>query len=309
MFTHLHWHSHYSLLEAIGEPWKIVDITKKLWMKSIAITDYYWLYWAIEFFEEATKKWIKPIIWVELSIVEDINKIEEKQNPQNIVLLAKNYKWYENLLKIVSASNLKWFNELPRTDFKILWENKEWIIWFMWGENSFIGKMILAWEKNKKTEEFIQKNKEILDWNFFLELIAQDESKQKELKKINQNIVEIWKNTNTKIIVNNEYSYPEKADKEAYEVLLCIKENSKFTKSFLNGKYHIMTEEEIQKVLEKNWYDKKFIEEIIKNNQEVDSLIDLQIPLWDILFPKYDNPDYIKKLFKENKDFLIEKTN
>lgn len=72
MFVHLHGHSDYSLLEAIGKVPKILEKVKKLGMSAVAITDYFGMYGAIEFYKYAKKSGIKPLIGVEIGIVQDM---------------------------------------------------------------------------------------------------------------------------------------------------------------------------------------------------------------------------------------------
>ena len=107
MFVHLHGHSHFSLLEGIGKPRDILMKAQELKMPAIALTDYNGLYGALEFYKTAQAEDIKPIIGVELSLVQDITVKPKDELPYFIVLLAKNEKGYQNLLKLVSHANLE----------------------------------------------------------------------------------------------------------------------------------------------------------------------------------------------------------
>lgn len=93
-FTHLHWHSTFSFLEAIWTPKKLVAKAKELWFSALGITDYFAMYWAIQLYEAAKENEIKPIIWVELWFVLDINWFNKVDEIWNICLLAKNTEWY-----------------------------------------------------------------------------------------------------------------------------------------------------------------------------------------------------------------------
>lgn len=90
MFTHLHGHSSFSFLEAIGRPPKIIAKAKELGMNAIAITDYNGMYGCIRFYQAAKAEDIKPIIGVELGFVLDINSVIPTNQIGNIVLLAEN---------------------------------------------------------------------------------------------------------------------------------------------------------------------------------------------------------------------------
>lgn len=298
MYTHLHWHSHYSLLEAVWTPARIVEKAKSLWMNSIAITDIAWLYWAIEFYEVAKKEWIKAIIWVELNLIDNNNNIEW-QCWQNLVIIAKNYEWYKNLLKLVSYSHIKWYDQRPNLDINYLKENSSNLIWFMWWENSFIWKMILQNDNNELIKEKLISLKNLFNWDFYLEIVAQDENIFENIKKINNYILEISKEIWIKNIINNVFSYINKEDKNGYEVLLSIKEWKIYHWEKLKWEYHIMSEKEIILIMKKNWYNENIINEMIQNNTTISDSINLEINLWSILFPKYESSDKIKELYKK----------
>jgi len=94
MFVHLHWHSHYSLLEALGTPKQIVEKAIQFKMPAIAITDYENMYWAIEFYKVAKENNVKPIIWIELNFTQNIKfqTIQKESNFSYITILSKNQK-------------------------------------------------------------------------------------------------------------------------------------------------------------------------------------------------------------------------
>lgn len=310
MFIHLHWHSHYSLLNWLGDPDRIIQTAKKIWMDTIAITDYWTMYWAIEFFELAKRNEIKPIIWMEIYQVSDIKKQETKDSRNNLVLLAKDLDWYHNLIEISSIANLEWFFEVPRTDMKILKKYSKWLIAFMWWEDSQIGKMILAKEDDKRIIEIIKEFKEIFwEENFILELVIQDYLKKINTRKVNDKIIELAEKTNTKLIINSNFHYPEKTDKDAYEALICIKNWTLFTdptRKKTVWSYHILSQEEIIEMLEKNKFEKDFIDKLMQNNIDIANKITLEIPLHNLYFPDYKSPADIEKLYEKHKNTLLE---
>jgi DNA polymerase-3 subunit alpha len=107
MFVQLHGHSHYSLLEAIGKPKDLIAQAKKLGMSALGLTDYNGMYGAIDFYKTCLKEEIKPLLGVELVLVQDRTNKETKENPGTICLLAKNHQGYLDLLEIVSHANLE----------------------------------------------------------------------------------------------------------------------------------------------------------------------------------------------------------
>lgn len=101
-FTHLHVHSHYSLLDGLPKIDDLLDYVKKQGMDSVAITDHGVLYGAVEFAQKAKKRGIKPIIGCEFYVAPDSMYqkragIDDKRF--HMVMLAKNEIGYKNLVK------------------------------------------------------------------------------------------------------------------------------------------------------------------------------------------------------------------
>jgi DNA polymerase-3 subunit alpha len=100
MFTHLHVHSEYSLLESSIKIKDLISAVSRLGMKAVALTDKYVMNGAVEFYREAASKNIKPIIGCEICI-------EHNGRLSHLTLLVKDEKGYENLCRIVSRSHLE----------------------------------------------------------------------------------------------------------------------------------------------------------------------------------------------------------
>lgn len=311
MFTHLHWHSTFSFLEGIGKVPKLLDRAKELWMTSIAVTDYNWLFSAVSFYKEAKDKWIKPIIWVELWFTMDINWNYDQKNIGNICIIAESKTWYESLIKIVSFANMQWLKTKPTIDLGVLKENNEWIIIFAGGENSWIGKLILSNEKEEKIVEMLKLQKEIVwDGNIFLEIIAQNYEKIKNLKSINDFILKLSQNTDIECIVNNNYHYIHKEDKYAWEIALSIKDGYKIydeQRRKPDWDFHIFSEDEIRQTLQANGFDNDLIEKLISTNNKIAEKIQTKIELWQSLFPNYESPQSIIDIYEKHKNELVEK--
>ncbi|PJC69656.1 MAG: DNA polymerase III subunit alpha, partial [Candidatus Tagabacteria bacterium CG_4_8_14_3_um_filter_41_8] len=116
-FVHLHTHSHYSLLDGLAKIDDLVNEAVRLKMPALALTDHGNLYGAIEFYKKARAAGLKPIIGVETylakrSLYEKQSGIDDKR--YHLILLAENNVGYQNLLKLVSISNLEGFYYKPR---------------------------------------------------------------------------------------------------------------------------------------------------------------------------------------------------
>lgn len=309
MFTHLHGHSTFSFLEAIGKPAAIVNKAKELWMNAIAITDYNGMYGAIKFYQLTKDTGIKTIIGVELGFVMDIHSQVPQQQIGNIVLLAKNKEGYQSLMELTSFANKEWIQGKPKIDIQALkkfW--KEIICLFGWA-SSWIGKMIALDEKESKMIEIIHLIQDTLGKeNVYLEIIAQEYHDTTEHKKTNELLLLIAQKEQIACVVNNNYFYPDQWDKQAWEVALAIKDGLKIydeNRRKPKGKFHIMTEEEIREILENNGFDKKIIDQLIETNKQIADRISTDIDLNQTLFPDYETPEDVKELYEKYKDTLI----
>ena len=124
-FTHLHVHTDYSLLDGACRIDRLMDRAVELGMPALALTDHGNLYGAIEFYNSAKAKGIKPLIGCELYLVETSRlekhgRSDEGKSIFHLGLLAKNLTGYQNLLKLVSDAHLKGFYYKPRTDIEKL---------------------------------------------------------------------------------------------------------------------------------------------------------------------------------------------
>lgn len=310
MFIHLHGHSTFSFLEAIGKPAKIAARAKELGMSSIAITDYNGMFGAIKFLQACKDEWITPIIGVELGFVLDITSTYPIDHVGNIVFLAKTTQWYSSLLELTSYANTLWVKGKPKVDLAALRQYFHWVVCFFGGTQSWIGKMILRDEPREKIIEIIQLLQSIL-WkeNVYGEIIAQLHSENAELEHVNTYIFDLCKELQISCVVNSNYHYIKKSDKEAWEVALAVKDAKKIYENDRRqpkGEFHIMTEEEIIDVLTKNGYISDQIQSMIETNFSLAESFQVKIALWQALFPNYESPDDIKEMYEKMKNILIE---
>ena len=122
-FTHLHVHSHYSLLDGLPQIEDLIDCAIERGFEAIALTDHGVMYGAIEFYNYAKNKGIKPIIGLECYIA--IRNLTDKQpriddDYYHMTLLAESYEGYRNLMKLTSIAHLDGFYYKPRIDKQLL---------------------------------------------------------------------------------------------------------------------------------------------------------------------------------------------
>ena len=310
MFIHLHWHSTFSFLEAIGKPAKIAARAKELGMSSIAITDYNGMFGAIKFFQACKDEWIKAIVWVELGFVLDVNSINPVDSIWNIVFLAKTTKWYSSLLELTSYANTIWVKNKPKVDLTAIRKFSDWIVCFFGWTESWIGKMILRDEPREKIIEIVRMLQNAFGEDaVYGEIIAQLHSENQELERVNTYVFQLCQELNIPYITNPNYHYIKKSDKEAWEVALAVKDAKKIYENDRRqpkGEYYIMKKEDVGEVLEKNWYNLDQIEKMILNNVMLADSIEMDIALGQVLFPNYESPESILETYEKVKNDLIE---
>lgn len=308
-YTHLHWHSTFSFLEAIWTPKEIVAKSKELWFKHIAITDFGNMYGAIAFYNTARDNDINPIIWTEIWFVLDINWYNKLEDIWNICLLAKNTDGYSSLMKIVSHSNQEWIAWKAKCDISMLEKYNEWLVAFMGWQESWIWKMITRSEPDDKIMEITTMIQNKL-WkeNVYFEITAKDELLDQNMAKINKKILELSEKYNIECVVDNAFYYINKGDKETWEMALAIKDGNKMYDQHRRKPiwdFHIMNGDEIVNLLLANGYEQEKIEKRIENNNRIADQVKIEILMWQALFPNYQTPEDMKKIYDDAEKNLI----
>lgn len=217
----LHQHTGYSLLDSSAKIPDLIKRTKELGMDSIAITDHGVMYGCVEFYQEAKEQGIKPIIGCEIYVVPKSMhiKVNDKENDiYHLVLLVKNEKGYENLMKIVSKASIEGFYYKPRVDHEVLREHSEGLI----ALSACLGGEIQAYilqDNIQKAEKTALLYKEIFKDGFYLELQYHG---MKEQLKVNKEIIEMSKRLNIPLVATNDVHYIKKEDYRSHDILLCI---------------------------------------------------------------------------------------
>jgi DNA polymerase-3 subunit alpha len=248
-FVHLHVHSHYSLLSALGNPRKIVEKAKESGMVAIGLTDVGNMHGAAEFFQECKTADIKAIFGIQAYLAPRSRLDQEAIDARSseIVLLAKNKAGYKNLLTLSTEANLTGFFHHPRIDWEILKENAEGIICLTGGINGEIPQSIIKGDPLEKTEKLIMRYKELFGENLYFEV--QRHSSEKHLKEIENSLISFGKQYNIPLVGTNNTYYVEQEDASAHDILLCIRNNAQKNDpgrfNMLGGNYSLRSQEEM----------------------------------------------------------------
>ncbi|MDP3057332.1 MAG: DNA polymerase III subunit alpha [bacterium] len=288
-FTHLHVHSHYSLLDGMIQIDPLIERAKKLGMTSLAVTDHGSMYGAIEFYKKATAAGIKPIIGMESYVAK--RKLSDKE-PRvddiryHLVLLAKNQEGYKNLIKLNSIAHLDGFYYKPRIDKEILRKYAKGIIGLSACIKGEIGQAILGNDR-EKAEKLAREYEDIFGHeNFYLEIEPHPNLPEQLI--VNKALIEISKKLNIPLVATNDAHYLLKEDAEAQDTLLCIQMNRKVTEkdrmSMLGEDFSFKTPEEMIEAM-------KETPEAIENTEKIAAMCDLAIELTARHFPAFPLPE------------------
>jgi DNA polymerase-3 subunit alpha len=223
MFTHLHVHTEYSLLDGMCRIPQLIQRTKELGMDSLAITDHGSLHGIIQFYLQAKEAGIKPILGCELYLAreERSSRGEEEKSPYHLVVLAKNEIGYRNLLQLSSRGHLEGFYYKPRVDKELLAQYHEGLIALSACPKGELGTLIQQ-RRRKDAEKAAMWYHEVFG-DFYLEI--QDHSIP-ELAQINKELVAMSQRLGLPMVATNDTHYIDRDDASIHDILLCIQTNS-----------------------------------------------------------------------------------
>ena len=288
-FTHLHVHSHYSLLDGLPKIDELLDYVKELGMDSVAITDHGVMYGAIEFYKKAKAKGIKPIIGCEVytafeKLTDKRPNIDSKRN--HLILLAKNEQGYKNLVKLVSIAHLEGFYYKPRIDEETLEKYAEGLIGLSACIQGKIPRLLLS-NKDEEAEETAKKYEKFFGkGNFYLEL--QHHASIPEQASANKKLIALSKKTGIPLVATNDIHYLRKEDAEAQDVLMLINTgadvNDPERLSMTQDNFSMISPEEMAE----NFKD---VPEAIENTQKIVDACNLKIELGKTKLPVFPLPE------------------
>lgn len=219
-FVHLHLHTQYSLLDGMIRLEDLFKKAREYKMPAIAITDHGNMFGAIDFYQQAYKYGIKPIIGCELYIAP--NKLTDRtagESAKHLIVLVKNMQGYKNLMKLTTAGYLKGFYYRPRVDKDLLKECHEGLIASSACLHGEVAELIIQGNIEGAKKAALQYQEIFGEGNFYLELMENGIAEQ---KIANAGLIEISNELSIPLVATNDCHYLEREHSEAHDVLLCI---------------------------------------------------------------------------------------
>jgi DNA polymerase-3 subunit alpha len=219
-FVHLHGHSDYSLLDGACKIDSMVARAAECGMPALALTDHGNLFGAVEFYEKAKAAGVKPILGMEAYITPGPRQDRTRgEGNFHMILLAKDFKGYQNLIKLTSTAFVDGFYYKPRIDREVLAEHHEGLIGLTACLKGEVNQALLK-EHIEDAEGTARLYGEIFgEGNFFLEV--QNHNIPDELTA-GRRMVDVSKQTGIPLVVTNDFHYLNPADAEPHDVLLAI---------------------------------------------------------------------------------------
>ncbi len=298
MFTHLHLHTEYSLLDGMSRISELPAYVKELGMDSCAITDHGAMFGVIDFYKACKKAGIKPIIGCEVYTAARTlyDKDPDKdRNSGHLILLAKDQQGYSNLVKIVSRSYVDGFYYKPRVDKDLLSQYSEGLICLSGCLAGNVQRMILNRDYDGAKKEALWLRDNFGAENFYLEIqnhfLEEDERVIAGLKTLSEE-------TGIPLVATNDAHYMRRSDATAQDVLMCIQTQAKVTDEnrmrFENDEFYVKSEDEMRALFPD-------MPEVIDRTQEIAERCNVEFE-----FGNYHLPEYIPPDGKTTDEFLRE---
>ncbi|MFO7570067.1 MAG: DNA polymerase III subunit alpha [Smithellaceae bacterium] len=300
-FVHLHVHTQYSLLDGMIRLDDLFKKAKEFSMPAIAITDHGNMFGAIDFYKQAYKNGIKPIIGCELYVAPrsrfDKSASSIGEATRHLVVLVKNMQGYKNLMKLTSAAHTEGFYYRPRVDKDLLRECSEGLIASSACLHGEIAAHIVRGhmdEARKSAQDYLSIFGED---NFYLEIM---ENGIPEQTTANNGLIELSRELSIPLVATNDCHYLEAPHAEAHNVLLCIQTGKTIEDtdrmSMSSEQFYVKSPAEMQALFAAT-------PEAIENTIAIAERCNMTFEFGKFYLPKYEikNPEESLEVYLERK--------
>lgn len=264
-FAHLHVHTQYSLLDGSTKIKELIERVEELNMDSIAITDHGSMFGIIDFYKEAKKKGIKPILGSEVYVAQRKYTDKEPRDKKryHLVLLAENNEGYSNLMKIVSEGYVNGYYYKPRIDHDVLEKYSEGLIVLSACLGGEVQQSLLEGNYEEAKSIALKYKKIFGENNYFLELQNHGMEEQVE---VNKGLVKLSNEIGIDLVATNDVHYLNKKDYEIHDILLCIQTGKTVGETdrmkFPSDQFYLKSPEEMYELFPEN-------EEALRNTAKI----------------------------------------
>jgi DNA polymerase III subunit alpha len=286
-FVHLHLHTEYSLLDGAIRMKELMKKAAEFKMPAVAMTDHGNLYGAIEFYQEARRAGIKPIIGCEAYIAPRSHKDRPnsmRESAYHFTLLACNEIGYHNLIKLISTAHLDGFHYRPRIDKELLAQHSAGLIGLSGCLASEVNSAIQA-NKIEIAKQSAAEYRDILGAdNFFMEMHDHGMEEQRQCNSI---LPKIAGDIGVGLVAANDVHFLRRSDHDAHDVMLCIgtgKMVQDENRMHYKPELYFKSPEEMREIF-------RDFPEAIANTLKIAERCNLEIELGKSKYPEYPVPE------------------
>ncbi|MDR3690186.1 MAG: DNA polymerase III subunit alpha [Fimbriimonas sp.] len=287
-FCHIHNHTEYSLLDGANRIPKMMERAKEMEMEALAITDHGVMFGVMEFYLEATKAGIKPLLGVEAYVSPQgihVKKGDGEKSAYHLLLLAKDLEGYRNLCKLSSIAALEGFYKHPRVDHDILRNHSKGVL----ATSACLGSEVCQ-ELLKGNYDRAQYIAGMYDdifghGNFFIEL---QDHRLPEQALIRESLIRISKELKLPLVATNDAHYLCRTDSLPHDVLLCIQtganQSDEKRMKFQNDNFYLKSKEEMGELF-------RDVPEALENTAMIAEMCDVGLDKQRAPMPQPDVPE------------------
>lgn len=285
-FTHLHLHTHYSLLDGAIRIPDLITRAKQFQMDALAITDHGNLFGAMDFYSTVQDAGIKPIIGCEVYTAPgsrlDHTSKAGVPHAYHLVLLCENEKGYRNLCRLVSMGFLEGFYYKPRIDREVLADYHEGLVCLSGCLSGEVPSLILAGDEEGALKLAAWHRDLFSPDRYYLEL---QENGLQDQKRVNRVLLDIAKKLDLKVVATSDCHFLDKSDYHAHEILLCIQTGKKLEDAqrlrFESSEFYFKSPEEMAR-------DFREVPEALATTRTIAERCSLLLEFGEVHMPRFD---------------------
>ena len=301
MFTHLHTHTEYSLLDGLSRIHPMLQRCRDLGMDSLAITDHGAMYGVVEFYTEALQAGIKPIIGCEVYVAPESrhSRATSDKRPYHLTLLAKDNTGYRNLLQLATKAHLEGFYYRPRVDQDLLEEHHQGLVVLSGCLNGEMARLIQEGQ-GEEARQRARWFREVFGSDFYLEL--QRHPGVPQLDTVNTALLEMSSAFDIPVVATNDFHYVSQEDAPLQDILICIHTNTTVNDDkrlkMEGDSFYLKSPQEMAELFAD-------LPEAITNTQRIAEQCHVELTFDDLHLPEYrtpgnEDPDaYLARLCRE----------
>ena len=308
-FVHLHVHTDYSMLDGCSRIDRLMERACDMNMRAVAITDHGNLFGLFDFWNEAKQRSkgdvkLKPLLGCELYLVWDhalTDKPDRREHKYfHMGVLARNFKGYQNLTKLVSDAHVRGLHYKPRTDLEQLAKHADGLIGFSGCLQGVIPQALLRGDyeaARKACGKFV----EIFGReNFVIELMDHGLEEQ---KRIIADLLKLAGEFQLRVVATNDVHYVDAGDSVAHDAMLCIQTGARLADErrmrYSATEFYLKSEAEMLRVFGE-------VPESIKNTVAIAEMCDVKLPVGQNNYPVYIFSEGVKPKASDKIDAILD---